>query len=496
MFSKRLKYFGIIYFFICILILHNVIPSFAQEPIFSIPQKINRNAANIKIIGVIDGGIFVFRYGENLNLLEKYSTDMELIFQKTIFLKNKKAMFENIFLLNNKIALFYSATNNQTFKHQMLALIINNEGIVIDSAKIIDEINFNKLRNKGSFELSSSKDRTKILCYRSETQQGNENSLLFLTIINNELETIWHKQINIPYDPEIFNVEKCKVDNNGNVSVLGIVYNDDKKIKQPDRFKYLVLSYRYEKDLLNEYLIKTENKFLTDVGFSIDNINSKIVVSGFYSDISSYMVAGTFYFSVDIQKEQASQTTFQRFEKEFVAKLIGEKSATKGKELSNFNIDYITLRNDGGAILIAEHFILTTFTQPFMTQGITNYTTYYSYEYGNIIIVSINPEGNILWKQIIPKEQISTNDGGYYSSYTMGLLNDKMNFIYNESISRKTNFIQNTINSAGESTFNILLNTAHKDILMIPKEAKQITSNVMLIPCLMRNKSCIAKITF
>lgn len=50
------------------------------------------------------------------------------------------------------------------------------------------------------------------------------------------------------------------------------------------------------------------------------------------------------------------------------------------------------------------------------SSGATYYT--YVYYYNSLLVANVNPDLSIEWLKVIPKKQISTNDYGYYSSYT------------------------------------------------------------------------------
>ena len=111
--------------------------------------------------------------------------------------------------------------------------------------------------------------------------------------------------------------------------------------------------------------------------------------------------------------------------------------------MNSFALDKLVLRSDGGALLIAEQFYVEEYeirnNGAFATPGFygppvgSTYTREYIYNYNDIIIVNIRPDGEIEWATRIPKQQISSNDGGYYSSYAVSIVRDKIYFVYNDS---------------------------------------------------------------
>jgi len=62
-----------------------------------------------------------------------------------------------------------------------------------------------------------------------------------------------------------------------------------------------------------------------------------------------------------------------------------------------------------------------------------NHTYDFFYNYNDIIVVNIRPNGEIEWATRIPKRQATVNDGGYYSSYAMSIIRDKIYFIFNDN---------------------------------------------------------------
>jgi hypothetical protein len=110
-------------------------------------------------------------------------------------------------------------------------------------------------------------------------------------------------------------------------------------------------------------------------------------------------------------------------------------------ELYNFALDDLILRNDGGAVLVAEQFYVyedqefDNFGVGFNRFGNPNNAvrTNYFYNYNDIIVVNIRPTGEIEWTARIPKKQETVNDGGYYSSYAMSIQPTGLYFLYNDN---------------------------------------------------------------
>lgn len=96
-----------------------------------------------------------------------------------------------------------------------------------------------------------------------------------------------------------------------------------------------------------------------------------------------------------------------------------------------YDIDDLVLTDDGGLVLLAEQYYW--YTRTTTDQNGRTRTTYY-YVYNDVLGMKINSSGDIAWLTKVPKRQISANDGGYYSSYSMMVDGDKINLYYNDHV--------------------------------------------------------------
>ena len=83
---------------------------------------------------------------------------------------------------------------------------------------------------------------------------------------------------------------------------------------------------------------------------------------------------------------------------------------------------------------MAEQFYIrvVTTTTTSANGGTTTTTTYYYYN--DIIALNFDENGELVWKTVIDKYQMSVNDGGYYSSFFTILQGNDINIIYNDAI--------------------------------------------------------------
>ena len=109
------------------------------------------------------------------------------------------------------------------------------------------------------------------------------------------------------------------------------------------------------------------------------------------------------------------------------------------------------------------------------------------------MVLSINPDGNILWNNVISKDQNSVDDSGYSSSYIGAVAGGKFVTIYNKYISDESSVLMTSIDGKGEQKTDVLFNETEK-ITIVPRSARQIDDDTILMPVYRQNHFYIVKI--
>ncbi|MEM8909412.1 MAG: hypothetical protein AAGD05_16315, partial [Bacteroidota bacterium] len=260
-------------------------------------------------------------------------------------------------------------------------------------------------------------------------------------------------EIELPYTDKAFSIEEYQVDNQGNVYLLALIFQDGKQRKKGrPNYHYSILAYNNNGEGFEEYPISLEDQFITDLTFRIAN-NGQIVCSGFYSDKGTTSIRGTYFFRLDPKTSAVLNKNAKDFDFKFLTANVSgkrlskymdaERSGKKNKqaELEQYALDHLILRNDGGALLVAEQYFVEEyvdrandfFIDPYFNNRNFADSYNYFYNYNDIIVVNIRPNGEIQWTARIPKQQSTPNDNGYFSSYAMSIVRDKIYFIYNDN---------------------------------------------------------------
>lgn len=411
-----------------------------------------------KVINSSGKGIYALRQKNEAGLLgnsnkiylEFYSKDnMKLQKSKDIDLRyqKKERVLEDVIWLGNELYLLTSFHNQAKQKNYLFSQKISKKSLLPSKdLKKIGEIETISITKEGVFDHHISQDSSKILIINQLPYKKTQPERFALQVFDNAFNEKWKRNITLPYNDQSFSIEEYQVDEKGNVYLLGILYTDGVKVKRRGKpnYQYIVLSYPADGSKPQEYKIRLGEEFITDLTFRISK-SGELVCSGFYSKQGTFSIAGTYFFRLNPTTKKVSNQNLKAFDINFlvddfsiakqrrIQKADKEGRLNKEPELQQYSLDKLILRSDGGVVLIAEQFFVEQRTSRDYYYRNSNLTTDYYYNYHDIIVVNIRPDGEIEWASRIPKRQVTTNDGGYYSSYALSIVRDKLYFVFNDN---------------------------------------------------------------
>lgn len=436
-----------------------------------------------KIIATEGGGFYTLRLhqggivgnGKQKPIVEFYNSRMKLVRSRELDLeyKGKERFLKDVVMVGGRLwmlSFFYNEKHEKTY---LFAQEINKStlNLVKDMIKIGEQDETNRER-QDVFSLAQSRDSSKIVIFNQQPNSKDGQSFS-LTVYDAAFNEMWAKDAKLPYGKKNFSVEDYQVDNKGNVYILGIIYTEGANRKErrgKATYQYDIVAYLRDSTFdVQEYKIALKEKFVTDLTFRIAD-DGEIVCAGFYSEKDAKGMKGSCFFKINPRTKDMTSISTREFDFNFITANLSEKSKMQAKaalerddkerepELFDYSLDKLIMRSDGGVILIAEQYYVeerlinnnlygyspygfnswnspyySSFYDPYRYGRGNNRRADYYYNYNDIIVVNIQPDGEIAWATRVPKRQVSVNDGGTYSSYAMSIVADKLYFAYNEN---------------------------------------------------------------
>lgn len=378
-------------------------------------------------VGQSSGDIIIEKYDKKLNLTQSKILEHQI--------KGEKLSYSTAFLFGSRLYGLADAYFRSQDKKAVYFQEINTKNLTTpgDPVEMMVLENIEKIRH-GNFSIMLSPDESLIAIVGFpnsgnisilDSKKQKEPATILASVYDSKMNQLWNSEFQLEYQEKDYSILKAEIDNDGNFYWLG--KKDEGKVAGNWNYTYFINKYTGGRNEATQITIELEDKLINDCSFSISP-EGEIVVSGFYAENDITDIKGVFYTRINSSTKSSIKTSFKEFDTEFMSEFMSERKAKKGKELDNFEFSELISREDGGAVLLAEKYYVTTSTT---TDSQGNTRTTYTYHYNEIIVTNINPSGDIDWSIRIPKKQGSS--GTAYLSYTSMVSNDKIFLVFNDN---------------------------------------------------------------
>lgn len=504
------------------------------------PENDTKRSFVLGLFGADDNGYYTLRHEKKSLLVEHLSRGMAV--DKSVKMENllsgKMGLeFNSALQMEDHFYFLYTAHDQKTEQVYFYAkrmnpktLLTEGELIQLGKEQFVSDRKF--MRSSyffmwNPFSTLVSDDQSHF-CVISNTMDEEKDGDLKrkLAVYTSALEKEWDAEVNAGFKSDMFSITNITLDDNGDVSIVGVEYKEKLTAKQLRRsgkpnYTHHLIRYTEKGTASMSMPVELNGKFITDLRIQTAETGA-VIVAGFYSEKGSFSVKGAFYLNIDPATESIQSQKFSEFGTEFITQNLTDREERKAKnkeakgealEMNEFDMRSLVLRGDGGATLIAEQYIFYVTSHTVRNANGTSSTTYtYHYHYNDIIVVSFNNAGELLWKTKIAKRQYTTNDGGQWSSYAMAIMGDKLYFIFNDnpknlfigadetpynfSAARELAVVLVEVDSNGKAAKELLFSSDRNDVKVQPKIAKQ-TGEREVVICSQRSKIFqYSKLTF
>lgn len=462
----------------------------AQVVEISNPSKLPAKTGKFKIIGKNNDGIVVRLYGTE-DVVNVYNEDMKLAFSKTLGFKNQDGLLQNI-LLNKTGAVVFYLTQDKKFS-VLLAQPVNSKFMEMGKPVVIDTIYDHRDLVAANLRYSLSTDQNYLFIYYPFFEGSTVQTIRYICV-DHALHTLYNRNVPINRNEKELYELKALVDNEGNATIA----LKPELAGNSEEFDV----FRITKDGdLKLYSIITNRKFFGSAFLEVDDKNKALNLCAFYDDGNQKgeAVANGFFFGT--YNPETGETLSERylpFSSAFMTELTGRDMGNKNW-LYTFNIRKTVLRNDGGALIIAESFIKDTRESAVpvgIQPGFNSYRESNIYQFNDIIAFSFNAKGEMEWNSIMKKKQASEDDNGAYSSFLLMNQKDKLRFLYLDDISTSGALMQYILSSDGKTERKNILNQEDHDLMFLPKLGRQLSPAEVVLPSYTNGTLQLVKISF
>lgn len=470
-------------------------PAVAQTVSYSQEQKFSVRSHHAEVIGKTGDLIYTHVASRDGSEIIAFRHNMAKHWRRPL-IPEQDAQVKAVFLRDSSFHVAYTTRKKNILsleiKRFMLDLTPDTQHIVVDT----QALGLGQGQPEYRFQLSADKSK---MVVRWLTRRSGKGDVFLYKILDNQLRVIDQGKAELPTASKRVGFHTGFVDNEGEQFI--VITESKGQVGVPAKFWILRSSESFvPKD---SFSFGVEERWLNNLVFEPDNQNRNIVVTGFYStDPKRPTTAeGVFFATFDLLTDRRIGAAFEPFPPEFIAKIKGTRQSRATERLYSFVIDDIILRSDGGAIIVAESYqkAIRARGNPTVADSYGPYslgestTTYYFEE---LMVLSMSTEGEIDWKNVLIKSQVSSGDNGRFSSYVAMNTGRKISFIFNDEIKYRTNVVQYIVTPDGDVEREIMFNARNHDLYLMPQLGRQVSAYEMVIPSFKKGKLRFVKLAY
>ena len=375
--------------------------------------------------------LYLSRKKQELIIRKFYKQDLSLVDSKNIYETPPDGFYgepTEVFYQNDTIYLFsnlFDETNRITF---IMLDLFNTNGDKISSSRI------DTLADEENLFIQEEHNRTGFLLARSRKFSNLTEQEIHLKLIGPDGTISWNQTMKSPMVLQNIAIEKIRFTHNGPIYALcNYAYDPASTLMGEDNTminnKYAIWAYDPELRFLKEFELRMKGKWINGVDLDL-NHKDQLLVGGFFNETRYRTVKGNFSLVLDHDLNIVN-SSYYKFDDSTLFRFIDQKDRARTKELEDYVLNDMAVLDNGSYFLLGERYYKQIERNYDPRTNITTTTEHYNYN--SILVSYFDSIGNHVWTDRVPKFQNSTNDFGYFSSYTVMNSGKEIYLFFNDS---------------------------------------------------------------
>jgi hypothetical protein len=497
---------------LCLLVFFTFTWANAQRIIYSEPDRDDSRRMNFDVIGKISGNFLVYKNLRGKNAISIYNNNMQQIAREPLdYMPAERLINVDFFPYSDFSYMVYEYQRKNVVYCD--AVKIDGQGKRISDIMQLDSSHIGFSSNDKIYSAISSEDRNKILVYKVNSR-NKSNYIITTLLFNNTLNLLKRSRLDLPMQEQNDYLGDFAVDNDGDVVFTKFIRNASDNIGNTWFFWKEAQS-----DSLMTLEITKEKIYLDEVHVKVDNVNKRYFLTSFYYKERRGNIEGLYYFVWDKKSKIPVLENTVILGEELRKEARGDANAKMA--FNDYFIRDILIKGDGGFAIGAEAYYTSSryntwnrynylYGYPTSMYDYYTYSPLYSnwmwrnrvnngqavrYHADNITVLSFDSSGNLVWSDVIHKEQFD-DESDDRISYKLMNTGGQAHFLFNLEEKRALLLNDYSVDASGQLNRNPTLHNLDKGYEFLPKYAKQVSSRQMIIPCFHNNYICFAKLEY
>lgn len=481
----------------------------AQEIVYSNPADEESRLSEYEIVGKLGEGYHVYKNIRNRYYIHVYNSEMQIVKRKELeFLPSRTLSVEFVNYSGYYYLLYQYQSRN--IVHLMASKV--DPSLSFSPPVELDTTEISFSASNRLYSIITSENKNYIAAFKINTTKKNLHTIIS-AVFDKDLNFYRKTVINLPVEDKKEVVSEFNLDNEGRLVFL----KSAAKNKNSDVNKISIFSQDADASDVVEHSVDIPQIYLDDPTLKINNATHEYLVAAMYAEKRNGNIEGIYVTSYNKQTHSFSAAR-AGFSENLRAEARGESSVKAA--FNDYYIQNIFLRKDGGFLLFAESqytssrgsyynrwdynnggyissydyymFRASPYYSPWSSPYLYNITRYFA---DNILLLSFDTNKKLEWNGVVQKSQYDDNSAAALS-YAIMNSGNALHILYNAFEKRGKILNDNLVLGNGEIKRNPTIKNLDKGYEFLPRQAKQVSANEMIIPCLYRNYVCFAKFEF
>ena len=469
----------------------------AQTITISKPIPLSSKTSKFKILGKNNIGYWVRNYGKNEERIDVYDENLNLYKSKSLLVKRQNFSTVSFFLGTNNATIYYTEYKKRTMYLYASSI---NERLETGAEISLDTTKYETFDDAASVSFATSINKSYHMLFVPLYENAQFKKIKIIGT-NGGAYSIYNKIIDINKNTYSASPEDAIVNNDGSTLLL-IKY----KSNINDSILYMTYVLNKKGELTYKTIINFDKNLFGDPYMLYNEKTKAFIINAFTSDMPK---EGANYFTtstLNFDDANESKINHYKIDKQILDDIY-EGDAGKITGLYTFKIKKVILTNDNGVYVFTESFfkenkeeispdILSLSPMNNFQPSFNNTRTVSVYHYNNVLCLKINDSLRTFDYELIKKNQVSENDNGAYSSFSIFNTGKNIKCLYNSEESSIYSLVENTFGENTTNTKQVLLNQEKKGIQLIPKLSVQTSINEIVLPSYRNDDFKLIKIKY
>lgn len=491
----------------------------AQSINYSEPDKNETKSANFDIIGRYGDKVLIFKNLKSESYISVYDPNMKLVENVVLDFMPARVLEYDILPFGEHSFIFYQYQQKNVA--YLMAIKIGTDGKPLSTPVELDTTHINYNASRRVYSVIASEDKKKFMAFKINSR--DEKNFVFETnLYGPDLSAIHSSKLNLNMIDEYDFLTDFYLDNDGSL-VFG---RGRRRSAEENITQFYLVTKPMKADTFVVKELKFESISLDEVKLRIDNNHQRYLFTAFYyKGRRNTNIEGVANAMFDKQTNDWTIRNIIPLSPELRADATSDNSIKTA--FNDYFIRQILVRKDGGFIMNAESIYTTSrgsgpynrwdmFGNPYTVGGPMGWggwgmsgpggfgSPYYGsgafgnstrYHADNIIVLVFDKEGTLTMSNVIRKNQFDDQSESMVS-YQIINTGNALLYLYNSYDKRDVNLSYQTIDSDGKVTRNPNMRTLDPKYQFMPRYARQVAARTIILPCIVRNNLCFARIDF